>query len=146
MGKDPLDLLGDLPDWPGNTPPKNRKTTKYSSKIALDRYNGAKPVIYKINGVDRPMFSVGKLAQALGRKAVTIRVWEHKGWIPRATYRTPPPRGQQLPGAQIKGRRLYSQEQVDFLIEALEKYNIQDTRSPDWVEFRSHIQHNWPKA
>jgi hypothetical protein len=146
MGKDPLDLLGDLPDWPGSTPPKNRESTKTNSRIALDRYNGAAPVVYKINGVDRPMFSVGKLAKALGKKTDTLRIWEYKGWIPRATYRTPPPRGEQLPGAPVKGRRLYSQEQVDFLIDAVETFKINDRSNPDWVGFKSHIKNHWPKA
>ena len=146
MSKDPLDLLGDLPDWPGSTPPKNRKHKKASTRVALDRYNGANPLIYTINGVDRLMFTVGKLAKALGRKSDTIRVWEHKGWIPRATYRTPPPRGDQLPGAPRKGRRLYSQEQVDFLIDALERFDLKDSRSPDWALLKTHIQQHWPKA
>ena len=33
------------------------------------------------------LFSVGSLCLALGRPVVTVRLWERKGYIPRAPYR-----------------------------------------------------------
>ncbi len=142
MSRDPLELLGDLPDWPGSTPPKNRGTSK--PKSALDRFNGAKPKIYRIAGVDKELFTVGQLAKALGRKAITIRMWESQGWIPKATYRTPPPAGEQIPGKPSKGRRLYSIEQLELLLQAAEHFKIDDPTNNDWVGFRQHIKNNWP--
>lgn len=141
MNRDPLDLLGDLPDWPGNTPPRNRGGKK---PIALDKYNGAKPTVFRIGGVDKELFTVGQLAKALGRKAITIRMWEQQGWLPKATYRTPPPAGPQIPGKASKGRRLYSVEQLVFLTEAAEKYKIDDPNQSDWDGFRNHIKQAWP--
>lgn len=140
--RDPLDMLGDLPDWPGNTPPKNRPGSK--AREVVDKYNGAKPRIMRTNGVDTPFFSVGELAKALGRKAITIRMWENQGWIPKATYRTPAPAGPQLPGKPSKGRRLYSVAQLEFLLDAAATYRIDDPVSNDWNGFRAHIKQNWP--
>lgn len=141
MNRDPLDLLGDLPDWPGNTPPKNRPDSPH--RPVVDGYNGAKSKIYRIAGVDRELFTVGQLAKALGRKAVTIRMWENQGWIPKATYRTPPPAGQQIPGKPTKGRRLYSVEQLKLLLEAATQFKIDDPARSDWDGFRQHIKNNW---
>ena len=145
MNRDPLDLLGDLPDWPGNTPPKNRPGKKPLSELD-DRFNGAKSKVFRMNGVERRFFTVGELAKALCRKPVTIRMWESKGWIPRANYRTPAPRGQQIPGKTVKGRRLYSLEQVEFLIDAVKRFNLDDPVQANWEGFKKHTSTNWPNT
>ena len=143
MSRDPLELLGDLPDWPGNTPPKNRPNAP--KKVPTEKFNGAKSKTYRISGVDREMFTVGQLAKALGRKAITIRMWENQGWIPKATYRTPPPSGQQIPGKPSKGRRLYSIEQLELLLNAASTFMIDEQSKADWDGFKQHIRTNWPK-
>lgn len=136
-------IFNDLPDWPGNTPPKNRQGVKRAPQ-ATDRFNGARSKVYRIKGVDREFFTVGELARALQRKPVTVRSWENRGWIPRVKYRTPAPAGTQIPGKPTKGRRLYSLEQVEFLVEAVDKYRINDPKKADWDGFREHIRVNWP--
>lgn len=144
VNNDPLeDLLKNLPDWPGNRKPKNRPSS--NAPFAEDRFNGAKPRKFLINGVEVQMFTVGGLAQALGKKATTIRAWEHRGWIPKAQYRTPKPRGPQIPEKTSRGRRLYTLEQVEFLLEAAERFNIDDKNNNDWNGFREYIKQNWPK-
>lgn len=144
-GRDPLDLLGDLPYWPGATPPKSKTNSKRSSDSEL---NGARSSVYRINGEDLEMFSVGELARALERKPVTIRMWESQGWIPKANYRTPTPRGEQVPGKAVKGRRLYSKEQILLLVRAVALFSL-DKRSapnsPKWEQFRSYVKEHWPK-
>jgi hypothetical protein len=69
----------------------------------------AKPKVLKVGGVDREFFTIGQLAQALGRKPVTIRTWERTGVIPRPTFRKPSqdPRG---------ARRLYTRAQVEGVV------------------------------
>jgi hypothetical protein len=141
--RDPLSLLGDLPDFPGNTPPRNRASSP-KKRVAEDYLNGARAKIYRIGGVDREFYTVGELARALNRKPVTIRSWESRGWIPKVKYRTPPPAGTQIPGKVPKGRRLYSRNQLEFLVEALSKFKLDDQRSGDWSGFRNHIRANWP--
>lgn len=140
-----LDTFGDLPNWPGRTPPKNRKP---SGKVrpAEDALNGAKSKVYRINGVDREFFTIGEVARALGKQPVTLRMWENRGWLPRVKYRTPAPAAQQLPGKPSKGRRLYSREQVEFLLEASQRFQIDNSKSSDWDGFRQYIRANWPTS
>jgi hypothetical protein len=143
MSRDPLDLLGDLPDFPGKTPPKNRKGSP--PRLSDDPYHGARPVVYKVKGVDTEFFTVGELAKALGRKASTLRVWEHYGWIPKTSFRSPVPMGKQLPDKTSKGRRLYTVSQLLFLTEAAERFKINYPKHSKWDEFREHVALNWPK-
>lgn len=145
MNDKALEMLGDLPDFPGKRAPKNRPLNqKYRDNIVTDRLNGAKGKSYRVNGEDVLFFSIGELAKALGRSPVTIRMWESSGWLPKATYRTPKPKGEQIPNKIVQGRRLYSLEQVEFLLAALEQYRL-NTASPQWDEFRKHIKQNYPK-
>ena len=143
MSRDPLDFFNDLPDFPGKTPPKNRKITQRDSLIE-DRLNGAKSKKLIVNGVQREFFTVGELAKALNRKPGTIRMWELNGWIPKAKYRTPPPKKEQIPGKVPKGRRLYSLEQVEFLQTALLRFELDDPAKANWIGFRQHIKNEWP--
>lgn len=146
MPKDPLEFFNDLPDFPGRTIPKNRPKEKSidGNGIFDDRFNGAKPKRLKVNGVERDFFTVGELAKALGRKPVTIRMWELNGWIPKARYRTAPPKAETIPGKTPKGRRLYSIEQVEFLLTALLRFEIDDPAKANWDGFRQHIKNEWP--
>lgn len=144
MSKDPLDFFNSLPDYPGKTPPKNRENAKKKDSRLEDRLNGAKGKVFHMSGEERTFFSVGELAKALDRKPVTIRMWEQQGWIPRATFRTPTPRGQQIPGKTLKGRRLYSLEQVEFLIDAVDQFQISNPAKANWDGFRKHIKQKWP--
>lgn len=139
--RDPLSLLGDLPDFPGNTPPKNRGKTKPKQTEDL---NGAIGKVYRIGGKDIELFTIGELARALARRPVTLRMWEREGWIPKATYRTPTPRGSQIPDRPAKGRRLYSREQVEFLARAVASFSLGEKNSQDWEKFRAHVKKNWP--
>jgi hypothetical protein len=145
MPKDPLDFFNDIPDFPGRTPPKNRKPdSKGTSNFLDDRFNGAKSKKMKVNGIEREFFTVGELAKVLNRKPVTIRMWESNGWIPKARYRTAPPKKGTLPGKAVKGRRLYSIEQVEFLLTALSRFEIDDPAKANWDGFRQHIKNEWP--
>lgn len=143
--KDPLlEMLGDLPDFPGTRPPKNRKTKKQVVNEITDRFNGAKPKTFRVNGEDKMFFTIGDLAKALGRRPVTIRMWESRGWIPKAVYRTPKPRGVQIPDKTVQGRRLYSLEQVEFLMDAVERFML-NTDNPKWNEFKQYTSKQFPK-
>jgi hypothetical protein len=140
---DPFYLFKDLPDYPGKTAPRNRKAA-IKQVVTNDDLNGAKHKVYRINGVDRVFYTVGELARALSRKPVTVRMWEQRGWIPKVKYRTRPPANAQLPGKPSKGRRLYSDAQVHFLVAAVDKYRLDDPRKADWDGFRGHVKDNWP--
>lgn len=69
----------------------------------------SQPRMYNVRGVETEFFTVGQLAMALGRQAVTVRKWEREGTIPKAQFIAPSndPRGK---------RRLYTREQVEGMI------------------------------
>lgn len=141
-----LEMFGDLPDFPGSRVPKNRPNAKNRNQHLPinDIFNGAKGKTYRVNGEDVQMFTIGQLSLALNKKPVTIRMWESRGWIPKATYRTPPPKNVQLPDKSTKGRRLYSRSQVEFLLEAIQTFNL-NTAQADWAGFANHTSNNYPK-
>lgn len=141
MPKDPLDFFADLPDFPGKTPPKNRPNSKRT--LGEEHLNGAKGKEYIINGTAVTLYTVGQVAKALNRKPVTIRMWELNGWIPKANYRSPAPKSETIKGKTPKGRRLYSQSQVECLFTGAERYKIDDPLEADWEGFRKHIKDNW---
>lgn len=66
---------------------------------------------FEIGGKSVELFTISQLAEVLNRRPVTIRTWEQKGIIPRATFVKPginkDPRGR---------RRLYSRQQVEALV------------------------------
>ena len=83
---------------------ENRKMT-----LAVDPEWDNKPRKYVTNGQDREFFTVGHLALALGRRPVTIRLWEREGVIPKATYQV----NSESPNGR---RRLYTREQIEGLV------------------------------
>lgn len=52
------------------------------------------------------MYSISQLARCFGRTAQTVRLWEKKGHLPKATYRC------------NNGNRLYTEFQVKMLVAA----------------------------
>lgn len=103
------------------------------------------PIVMKVKGVEREFFEIGALAEALGRRAVTIRSWEDKGIFPKPRYRTKPPR----PSAKGKvtlGRRLYTRAQIEAVVAAAKVskvYDPSDTHVADWAEFTRLVRTAW---
>lgn len=146
MGSQSLnDLFGDLPDYPGKKQPKNRSSSKDSG--GDDPFKFLRTTVYYVRGEEMAFYTIGELAKALNRKPVTIRQWEARGYIPTPTFRTPPPEGTQLPGKTVKGRRLYSKQQVELLIYAVKHFGLDNPRveNQDWVGFKKHIKEQWSK-
>ena len=73
--------------------------------------------MYTVAGQDVELFTVGQLAQALGREAGTIRKWEANGIIPKAMYSSPSidPRGK---------RRLYTRAMVEGIVKIAKQEGI----------------------
>jgi hypothetical protein len=144
--KDPLNLFMGIkdddkaPSFPGKLAPKNREDNKRED--VLDSLPHRE---YLVEGTEVSFYSIGSLAKALGRSAVTIRSWEAKGWLPAPAFRTPPPTGQQLPNKPAKGSRLYSREQVEFLVDAFYLFKLDHPRLHNWPGFKQHIQDNYPR-
>ena len=150
MGTEGVDglmgLFGDLPNFPGKRVPKNRPDSpEVVNSVLENRYNGIKGKEYIINGEKLMMYTIGQVCAALGKSAVTLRSWESQGWIPKSSFRTPPPNNVQIPGKASKGRRLYTQQQLDTLIDGVSLFNIADRHRGDWEAFKQYIQENWKR-
>lgn len=80
----------------------------------------AHPLIYPVNGEDMEFFTNGHLGDALdGRSDITMRKWEKKGFIPKATYYKPGKEG------NVHGRRrLYSRAQVEGIVRIAKEEGI----------------------
>jgi hypothetical protein len=158
-GVDPLDLFNDLSldiqsrrqkhieeqeqDFPGKTSPKNRGSRL--DNPSHEWLHSLTSKEFSVGGVATKFYGIGALAAALGRKPVTIRSWESKGWIPQASFRTPAPKSEQVPGKAVKGRRLYSEAQLVFLVEAAMQFAIDDPKEPNWDGFRRYVAEHYPK-
>jgi hypothetical protein len=75
------------------------------------------------------MFTVGALAHALGKKIVTIRLWERKGYIPIAPFRL---RSKQLNGEKVNGNRVYTRELIEITIEEFAKRGLLGSARVEW--------------
>lgn len=149
--KDPLDLFGDLPDFPGKRAPKNRPVGRNTPTLVEDPYAGVPYKVLDIKGTKVTFYTVGNVARILGRQAQTVRKWERKGWIPPATYRTAKSSGSDLLNSQSKGYRLYSREQVEVIRRGLELNGLLGERTKTWQKaekwyaFINYVKSNWTK-
>lgn len=78
-------------------------------ETAVDSWD-AKPLRFKVRGVEMELFTIGQLGRALGdRSPNTLRAWEKEGIIPKSPYVKPStdPRGR---------RRLYSRDMVEGMM------------------------------
>lgn len=131
------------PKVPGRKPLKNAGEQKQETVDGFD-VGQLKSSTWSINGTAREFYTIGELAKAVGRKAVTLRSWEAKGWLPVPKYRTPKPSREQIPGKPAKGNRLYSRKQVLYLVAAAEEFGLRDPLHADWDGFR-HRMKSYPQ-
>jgi hypothetical protein len=104
------------------------------------------PLIIVVKGVEREYFTIGALASALGRTAVTIRSWEQKRWFPPPPYRTGTPDREPLPGKVLAGRRLYTRRHIEAVIAAAKASGVYDPAnalSANWSEFTRLVWLAW---
>lgn len=106
----------------------------------------SKPVLKTFrNGKTVELFSAGKFADALGRPLVTIRLWERRGYIPRAPYRL---RAIVVKGKKKPGWRMYSRAMVESAIESFRSRGLLDAPRIDWNQHRDlsiELYENWVK-
>lgn len=96
----------------------------------------AKPIRKTLRGQQLELFTIGHLGAALGRAAVTMRLWERKGVIPTARLRLAPKNG-------IGGRRYYTRPQVEAIIAAAEKHGLMERGAPLTQGFTDDVLAAW---
>jgi len=149
MSLDPVDrLLAELDDYyPGSK--KKRRPLNPEAKKPKVKEEGAwdsKPQVKTLpNGNVVQLFSAGDFSLALGRPLVTIRLWERKGYIPRAPYRLKSP---VVDGVKKPGWRMYSKAIVEATVAAFEARGLLDAPRIDWNRYPDlsiELMETWKK-
>jgi hypothetical protein len=136
MSTDPIDrMLSELDEYyPGSK--QKRKPLNPQAKKPKVKEEGswdAKPQVKTLpNGNVVELFSAGDFSLALGRPLVTIRLWERKGYIPRAPYRLKSP---VVDGVKKPGWRMYSRAIVEATVAAFEARGLIDAPRIDWNRY-----------
>jgi hypothetical protein len=97
------------------------------------------------NGKVIELFSAGALALALGRPLVTLRLWERKGYIPRAPYRL---KSMIVNGVKKPGWRMYSKAIVEATIESFQSRGLLEAPRIDWnrhPDLSIELMEKWTK-
>jgi hypothetical protein len=134
MGQDQLDrFLDDLDEYYPGSKKKRRPLNPNAKKPTPKKEEGswdAEPQVKKLpNGNVLELYSAGAMALALGRPLVTLRLWERKGYIPRAPYRL---KSMIVKGEKKPGWRMYSRAIVEATIKAFEARGLLDAPRIDW--------------
>ena len=126
-----LEAFADLEYIPGS----KRKRREEDPKVSRRKHgesNGwdSNPIIKTLGGKDTEVFTIGALAQALEKTIVTIRLWERKGYIPRAPYRL---RSKTVKGQKTGGNRVYTRHLIESAIEEFSKRGLLGTARVEWA-------------
>ena len=62
-------------------------------------------------GIHTCLYNIATAAEAIGRTAQTLRKWEVSGTVPLTPFK-------------VGGKRVYSDEHIDALVECAERYHI----------------------
>lgn len=91
----------------------------------------ANPITKTLGGEEVEVFTIGALAVALEKEIVTIRLWERKGYIPRAPYRL---RSKTVKGQKTGGNRVYTRALIEAAIEEFSKRNLLGLSRIEWSQ------------
>lgn len=127
-------LFGTLDDYYPGSKQKRRAVNPEVEKRRLAKAEAGawdeRPMLKTLpNGKTLELFSAGAFANALGRPLVTIRLWERRGYIPRAPYRL---KSQMLNGKKVAGWRMYSREIVEATLESFRSRDLLEAPRIEW--------------
>jgi len=139
MSEDKIDeMFGPLSEfYPGSkkkrravNPEVEAKKNQVAEQDAWDK----RPIVKKFaNGKEVELFSAGMFANALGRPLVTVRLWERKGYIPRAPYRL---RSIVVKGVKKPGWRMYSRDMIESTVESFRSRDLLEAPRIEWERER----------
>ena len=123
-------------------PDPNAKPRKVSTPGTWD----SEPQVKTLpNGKVLELFSAGSLGLALNRPLVTLRLWERKGYIPRAPYRL---KSMIVNGVKKPGWRMYSRAIVEATIESFQSRGLLEAPRVDWNRHQDlsiELMEKWTK-
>lgn len=122
--------FADLEFFPGSKK-KRRELDPKISRRKSGESNGwdSNPIMKTLGGQETEVFTIGALAQALEKQIVTVRLWERKGYIPRAPYRL---RAKTLKGQKTGGNRVYTRALIEATIDEFAKRGLIGTARVEW--------------
>jgi len=116
--------------YPGSKRKRRADVPKTVDDVQIQPWDSTPKVVTLPNGKDVELFTVGALAQALGRPFITIRVWNEKGYLPTPAYRLPTKKNKN--GEDHKGRRLYSRAMIETAVEIFDKNGLLHLKRIEW--------------
>ena len=120
--------------YPGSK--KKRRPVDLNAKPKKVKEEGSwdtNPQVKKLpNGNVVELYSAGSLCQALGRPIVTLRLWERKGYIPRAPYRL---KSIIVDGVKKPGWRMYSRAMIESTVKIFNSRGLLDSPRIDWNRY-----------
>lgn len=120
------------PFYPGS---KRKRREPPKPEVIPDLNWDAKPYKKTLpNGNDIEMFTIGALANALGRPLITVRAWIKEGYLPASPYRLPTKKN--VNGEDHLGRRLYSRPMIESAVELFGKYGLLHTKRIEWSNYQ----------
>lgn len=148
--QDPVDLIfAGLDEFYPGSKKKRRPLNPEAKKPRVKKEEGSwdsESQVKKLpNGSVVELFSAGAFALALGRPLVTIRLWERKGYIPRAPYRL---KSIVVDGVKKPGWRMYSRDIVESTIKAFEARGLMEAPRIDWnrhTDLSIELMETWRK-
>mgnify|MGYP003334854917 CR=1 FL=1 len=110
---------------------KRREPDQKVSRRKSGESNGwdETPIIKTLGGKETEVFTIGALAHALEKSIVSVRLWERKGYIPRAPYRL---RSKTLKGQKTGGNRVYTRALIEATIDEFAKRGLLGTARVEW--------------
>ena len=114
--------------YPGSKRKRKEKVIKEADpEAAWD----TKPIKKKLpNGNEVELFTIGAMANALGRPVITIRTWIKEGYLPASPYRLPAKKNKN--GEDHQGRRLYSRAMVERTVSLFHSAGLLHTKRVEW--------------
>ena len=127
-----LEAFADLEYIPGSKK-KRREPDPKVSRRKVGESNGwdESPILKSLGGKEVEVFTIGALAQALEKTIVTIRLWERKGYIPRAPYRL---RAKTLKGQKTGGNRVYTRSLIEATVDEFAKRGLLGSARVEWSQ------------
>jgi hypothetical protein len=149
MSDDTIDeMFAELdPYYPGSR--RRRRAVIESTSNSIRPVEGAwqeRSVLKTLHGEERPMYTVGALAQAVNKSEKSVRLWISRGYIPQAPYRMPSVVGSD--GITRAGRRLYTKEMIEAAVDAFSNRGLLESRRIEWSlhkDLARELLESWTK-
>lgn len=125
-----LKAFEDLEYLPGSKKKRKEPDPKVSQRKTVEEGAwDANPIIKTLGGKETEVFTIGALALALEKTIVTVRLWERKGYIPRAPYRL---RSKTLKGQKTGGNRVYTRALIEATVEEFSRRGLLGSARVEW--------------